>query len=95
MSMGQEGDTRRFRKAKKTDYSAGVRAAMEVKPVTKWTRCVVCKQAITGLNYRGKCHSCFNDNVILPTPPVVPEPPTLGAAEWDISVWDTGYWWEV
>lgn len=59
--IGEEGDTRKYAKAKKTDYSAGIRAALEVKPVTKWVRCAVCKQPIKGQNFNGYCLRCFDE----------------------------------
>lgn len=61
MSGGQEGDTRRFRKLKSTDYYEA-KAAVEQKLVTRWPKCATCGQDITGQNYGGYCFHCHNES---------------------------------
>ena len=87
----EESDTRRFRNPKSDDYYVA-KAAREAKAVTRWPKCVVCGQNITGQNYGGRCHRCFNDNA-LGTMPIVVAPPVMGGGEWDVSEWNIGFWW--
>ncbi len=63
MQIGEEGDTRQYRRAKPTDYSPSVKAALDQKEKTSWDRCEVCGQEITGKTYScdGK-YLCFRCN---------------------------------
>ena len=58
MSVGQEGDTRQFKRLKRTDYYEA-KAAAEQKQVKRFPRCKTCKQEITGQNFNGYCMRCF------------------------------------
>ena len=59
MKIGQEGDKRKFRSAKKDDYD--VTKDMS-KPVTKWTKCTVCGMEIKGKVWPGpSCFRCWNE----------------------------------
>lgn len=58
MSIGQEGDTRQYKRLKRADYYEA-KAAADAKTVTKWAKCHTCGQEITGTNYNGYCMRCF------------------------------------
>lgn len=66
MQIGEEGDTRQYHPAHKTDYSPGVKAALEHKP-EKPLHCEVCKQVIIGKAYQGSrdglylCQRCWDE----------------------------------
>ena len=60
MSSGQEGDSRKFRRLKRTDYYEA-KVAAEQKEVTRWVKCATCGQDITGQNYNGYCFRCYNE----------------------------------
>jgi ribosomal protein L34E len=59
MKIGQEGDTRKYRKLKKDDYydtKTAVEADKRRKPYIQ--NCKTCGQPITGLNTNGYCLRC-------------------------------------
>lgn len=62
MNVGLDGDTRKFRHAKKTDYSAPVQAANEQKP-ERTRYCVACGIPLEPLTkeWNGYCLRCFNE----------------------------------
>lgn len=61
MRIGQEGDTRKFRRLKKTDYYEA-KAAVDAGEVTRWPTCECCGSSIIGQVYDGKyCFRCKNE----------------------------------
>lgn len=64
MKIGQEGDKRRFPKAKKDDYDVTKNIP---EPVTKWFKCEYCGLEIKGKVFRGSeqgkysCFRCWNE----------------------------------
>ena len=59
MSVGQEGDTRQYRKSKRGDY-AETKAASEHKQ-PKAPVCKICRQEIVGENFSGFCLRCHDE----------------------------------
>ncbi len=57
MSIGQEGDTRQYRRLKRTDYYAS-KSAFDQKQIKKYPKCKGCGQDITGHNWSGYCLRC-------------------------------------
>jgi hypothetical protein len=73
MSIGQEGDTRRYRKLRKDDYYA-TKSAFETpnqhtsRSPTEWPRCSVCGQECRGVTFGVPpddvtCLRCHNEKV--------------------------------
>jgi RNA polymerase-binding transcription factor DksA len=61
-SMGLEGDTRKFKHLRNTDYYALKAANDALKRDPKhFVACKVCGQAITGQNYGGFCLRCKDE----------------------------------
>jgi hypothetical protein len=59
MNIGEEGDTRKFRRLRHTDYydaKSAVEADKRRKPVIK--PCVLCGELVTGLSTNGYCLRC-------------------------------------
>ena len=61
MSVGQEGDDRKYRRLKKSDYYEA-KAAAEAQ-VAEVQHCLVCGREIgeTRKNWNGYCFECFNE----------------------------------
>ena len=57
LNIGQEGDTRQFKRLRKSDYYAA-KAAFDAKQVTKWAKCQTCGQELRTLNWDGYCMRC-------------------------------------
>jgi hypothetical protein len=60
VSMGQEGDTRKFRRLRSSDYYSAKAAVQGMRNDPKhFVKCKTCGQAITSQNYDGYCIRCF------------------------------------
>jgi len=60
LKIGQEGDKRKFRRLKKSDYYEA-KAAAEAEEVTRWVKCKCCGDDITGKDFGGYCFRCSNE----------------------------------
>jgi len=62
MSVGQEGDTRKFKPLRSTDFY-NLKAAVEAekRQPHSFPKCQTCGQAITGKNFDGYCFKCNNE----------------------------------
>jgi translation initiation factor 2 beta subunit (eIF-2beta)/eIF-5 len=59
-TIGQEGDTRRFRRLRSSDYYDAKAAVQGMRNDPKhFVKCKICGQAITNQNYGGYCMRCF------------------------------------
>ena len=60
MIVGQEGDTRKFRRLRSTDfYEAKNAVQAEKHEPHSFPRCKICGESITGKNWDGYCMRCF------------------------------------
>jgi hypothetical protein len=62
LSVGQEGDTRQYRRLKRSDYYVA-KAAVEAskRDPKRFPKCKNCKEEITGLNFNGYCLRCHDE----------------------------------
>jgi hypothetical protein len=59
-TIGQEGDTRKFRRLRSNDYYDAKAAVQGMKLDPKqFPKCKTCRQEITSHNYNGYCMRCF------------------------------------
>jgi len=63
MSIGQEGDTRKYRRLKSTDYYEA-KAAVEA-DVVKYSYCRVCGRELGRVrkNFNGYCLECYTEDL--------------------------------
>jgi hypothetical protein len=63
--FGQQGDTRPIKPLKSSDYYS-LKAAVQAerREPKHFPKCRTCKNTITGANYNGLCHDCFNENAV-------------------------------
>lgn len=60
MDVGQEGDTRKFRRLRSSDYYNAKAAVQGMRfDPKRFVRCRICGESITGQNYDGYCTRCF------------------------------------
>jgi len=64
MRIGQEGDTRKYRRLRKTDYYEA-KAAVDADKVTKFPPCKVCGRPLGGTrkNFNGFCLECYTEDL--------------------------------
>ena len=58
MRIGEEGDTRKYRRLRKSDYYVA-KSGVEAEQVTKYPKCANCGRVITGTNFNGYCLYCY------------------------------------
>jgi hypothetical protein len=62
MMIGEEGDTRKYRHLRNSDYYEAKAAVQTAKHDPKqFVTCKGCGQKITGQNYDGYCFHCKNE----------------------------------